>query len=258
VGADDPHRLDEPPRRRLVPSRLLLPARGGRAPGHAARRSLRSGAAQPGYDLAATDAEQADDEARLATLTAGSRCSFDELVAARWVERPHDLPAAWVEDHLERAGGWRLAPPLLVEQLAGIDAPAPLVLTPRRQVRHLNAQLDFLGETADVVVHPDDAAAAGIVDGEPVLVRSAQGELTGTAKLDGSVRPGVVSIPHGHQRANVNVLTSKDDLDPPTGMTRYSGVPVSLHPVPQGHRSIRRSRFGSRRSRRRRRARRCR
>jgi anaerobic selenocysteine-containing dehydrogenase len=184
-----------------------------------------------GFELAASAGDPADDDARLATLAAGSRCDFDELVAAGWVERPHALPAGWVDDHLDRTGGWRLAPPLLLEQLAAIDAPAPLVLTPRRQVRHLNSQLDFLGETAEVVVHPDDAAAAGIGDGEPVLVRSARGELTGTVKVDASVRPGVVSIPHGHSGANVNVLTSKDDIDPPTGMTRYSGVPVSLHPA---------------------------
>ena len=51
----------------------------------------------------------------------------------------------------------------------------PLVLVPRRQVRHLNSQLDFLGEVAEVIVHPDDAAAAGVVDGQPVTVRSAHG-----------------------------------------------------------------------------------
>jgi hypothetical protein len=40
-----------------------------------------------------------------------------------------------------------------------------------------------------------------------------------------------VSIPHGHQGANVNRLTSKDEIDLPTGMARYSGVPVTLHAV---------------------------
>lgn len=46
------------------------------------------------------------------------------------------------------------------------------------------------------------------------------------------MRSGVVSVPHAHVGANVNLLTSKDDLDPATGMTRYSGgVPVSLHPA---------------------------
>jgi hypothetical protein len=54
--------------------------------------------------------------------------------------------------------------------------------------------------------------------------------LTGVAKVDESIRRGAVSIPHGHHAANVNRLTNKDDIDVVTGMVRYSGVPVSLHP----------------------------
>jgi anaerobic selenocysteine-containing dehydrogenase len=190
-----------------------------------------------GYELAETTGEQATDDAMLARITARSRCTFDDLVANGWVESTYDLPAQWVEDHLDRLGGWRLAPPLLVDQLAALDAldaldaPAPLVLVPRRQVRHLNSQLDFLGEVVEVIVHPDDAAAAGVVDGQQVVVRSAQGELAGVAKVDTSVRPGAVSVPHGHQGANVNQLTNKDEIDLPTGMARYSGVPVTLHPA---------------------------
>jgi anaerobic selenocysteine-containing dehydrogenase len=91
-----------------------------------------------------------------------------------------------------------------------------------------------LGEVAEVIVHPDDAAAAGVVDGQTVVVRSAQGELVGIAKVDPSIRAGAVSVPHGHQRANVNSLTCKDDIDPSTGMAHYSGVPVSLVPAPTG------------------------
>jgi hypothetical protein len=49
--------------------------------------------------------------------------------------------------------------------------------------------------------------------------------------VDACVRRGAVAVPHGHAGANVNLLTSKDDIDLVTGMTRYSGVPVSLHPA---------------------------
>jgi predicted molibdopterin-dependent oxidoreductase YjgC len=73
--------------------------------------------------------------------------------------------------------------------------------------------------------------AAGVVDGGAVTVRSANGELTGVAKLDPTIRRGAVSVPHGHVEANVNVLTNKNDIDMVTGMVRYSGVPVSVHPA---------------------------
>jgi anaerobic selenocysteine-containing dehydrogenase len=182
-----------------------------------------------GHDIAPTDGEQANDDARLATIAAGGRCTFDELAGHGWVEDDYELPAPWVERHLDRLGGWRLAPQLLVDQLATLASPAPLVLVPRRQARHLNSQLDFLGEGVEIIVHPDDAATAGVVDGQTVVVRNAQGELSGVAKVDASVRAGVVSVPHGHQTANVNLLTCKDDIDQPTGMAHYSGVPVTIH-----------------------------
>jgi anaerobic selenocysteine-containing dehydrogenase len=186
-----------------------------------------------GHDLADTEGEHANDDAMLAGITKRARCSYDELVAHGWVEAHHDVPAPWVDRHVERLGGWRLAPRLLVEQLATLaTTPNGLVLVPRRQARHLNSQLDYLGETAEVVVHPDDAAVAGVVDGQPVVVRNAHGELTGTAKVSASIRRGAVSVPHGHQRANVNALTGKDDIDLVTGMARYSGVPVTLGPAP--------------------------
>jgi anaerobic selenocysteine-containing dehydrogenase len=188
-----------------------------------------------GHELADTSGEQATDDVMLAKLSAGARSTFDELVAAGWFEKGHELPARWVDEHVDRLGGWRLAPQRLVDQLAALsDESAPLVLVPRRQMRHLNSQLDFLDEVCEVIVHPDDAIAAGVVDGQRVIVRSAQGELVGLAKVDPSTRAGAVSVPHGHQRANVNALTCENDIDPTTGMAHYSGVPVSLHPAPTG------------------------
>jgi anaerobic selenocysteine-containing dehydrogenase len=181
-----------------------------------------------GHELADTSLS---DDAMLASLSASGRCSFDELAANGWAEAARELPARWVERHVERLGGWRLAPQVLIDQLTALPSPAPLVLVPRRQRRRLNSQLEYLGERPEVSIHPEDAAAAGVVDGAPVIVRSKHGELTGIAKVDASIRRGAVSLPHGHADANVNLLTSKDDIDPVTGMTRYSGVPVSLHPV---------------------------
>ena len=47
------------------------------------------------------------------------------------------------------------------------------------------------------------------------------------------MRRGVCSIPHGHENANVNYLTSTDDVDPLGGMALYSGVPIEMEPVTQ-------------------------
>ncbi|MGZ4526830.1 MAG: molybdopterin dinucleotide binding domain-containing protein [Mycobacterium sp.] len=185
-----------------------------------------------GYELGSLgDPDSSTDDDVLAVLLAGARTKYDEVAAAGWAEVPRELPAAWVDAHIERMGGWRLAPPLLVDQLAALEPPSALVMVPRRQRRKLNGQLDFLGEPAEILIHPDDGAAAGVSDGQRVTVRSANGELTGVAKVHDSIRRGAVSIPHGHHDANVNRLTNKDDIDVVTGMVRYSGIPVSLHPA---------------------------
>ena len=185
-----------------------------------------------GYDLGSLgDPDSSTDDDVIAVLLAGARTKFDEVAATGWAEAARELPAAWVDKHIERMGGWRLAPQLLLDQLAALEPPPPLVMVPRRQRKKLNAQLDFLGERAEILIHPDDGAAAGVMSGQPVIVRSANGELTGIAKVDDSIRRGAVSIPHGHHRANVNRLTNKDDIDVVTGMVRYSGIQVSLHPA---------------------------
>ncbi|KUI28016.1 molybdopterin oxidoreductase [Mycobacterium sp. IS-1742] len=185
-----------------------------------------------GYDLGSLgDPTTSTDDDVLSVLLAGARSKYDEVAATGFADAGRELPAAWVDAHIDRMGGWRLAPPLLVDQLRALEPPPPLVMVPRRQRKKLNGQLDFLGEPPEILINPEDGAAAGVVSGAPVTVRSANGEITGVAKLDQSMRRGAVSIPHGHHVANVNRLTSKDDIDVVTGMVRYSGIAVSLHPA---------------------------
>ncbi|HUL99831.1 MAG TPA: molybdopterin-dependent oxidoreductase, partial [Mycobacterium sp.] len=61
-----------------------------------------------GHELADTTLS---DDTMLASLSGGGRCSFEELAATGYAEAPRELPAPWVERHVERLGGWRLAPP---------------------------------------------------------------------------------------------------------------------------------------------------
>jgi anaerobic selenocysteine-containing dehydrogenase len=179
------------------------------------------------------------DDAMLATFMAGARCGFDELQAARHVTKPMEFPGRWVDQHIERFGGWRLAPPGLLTFFAQIRAAdeaaigetRPLCFTSRRQRRKLNASLSFLGSPADIILHPEDAAAKGISHGQKVRVRTSRGEIFLTANLDPGIRRGVASIPHGHEIANVNYLTSSERVDKMTGMVLYTGVPIEVEPV---------------------------
>jgi formylmethanofuran dehydrogenase subunit D len=65
-----------------------------------------------------------------------------------------------------------------------------------------------------------------------VRVNTTRGEIFLTANVDAGIRRGVASIPHGHEVANVNLLTSIEKVDRMTGMVRYTGIPIEVEPVP--------------------------
>jgi anaerobic selenocysteine-containing dehydrogenase len=198
----------------------------------------RAGLPVPDY-VPHDDQVEGTDDFMLSTLMPYARCTFEELKAKRYVEFPREFPAAWVDRHFERIGGWKLAPPELLAQWHGMRAadeaslgkPKSLCYTPRRQRRKFNAQLSFLGEPADILLHPDTAATRGINNGQKVRVYNKSGEIFLTAKIDPGMRKGVGSIPHGHFDANVNYLTSTQDMDPLGGMAFYSGVPIEIEPA---------------------------
>jgi anaerobic selenocysteine-containing dehydrogenase len=198
----------------------------------------RLGAEPPGPLPADDRAAGADDEV-LSRLLAHARCSFEELAESRYVEKPFELPAKWVDEHIERFGGWHVAPADLCAQLESVSAAhlatrqalGSFSLIPRRQRRHVNAQFLFLGDKPELLLNPEDAGEQGLADGQPIIVRSARGEVSGVIKLDEGMRRGVVSFPHGHEGANVNRLTDAKAADRLTGMARYSGFAVTLHPV---------------------------
>jgi anaerobic selenocysteine-containing dehydrogenase len=188
-----------------------------------------------------SDLRQGADDAMLASLMPGARAGFEEVAATGTVVLPMEFPGKWVDDHIARMGGWKLAPPALVafwqelraEDEAALGQPRPLCFISRRQRRKLNASLSFLGSPADVILHPADAAAHGIVHGAPVRISTDRGAIVMVANVSDHVRPGVASIPHGHESANVNLLTSVEHVDAMTGMVLYSGIPITVEAVSQ-------------------------
>ena len=204
-----------------------------------ARLMTRMGLAVPD-DLPQDDRLPGADAIMLERLvTPGARAPFAEVAATGYVERPLEFPAPWVDRHVENLGGWQLAPEPLVAMWhelraadeAALGQPRPLQFISRRQRRKLNASLDFLGSPADILLHPDDAAAHGIADGDRVAVSTDRGAIELTANVDPAMRRGVASIPHGHAVANVNHLTSLAAVDRLGGQVRYTGIPIHIEAV---------------------------
>ncbi|MEI7891756.1 MAG: molybdopterin-dependent oxidoreductase [Myxococcales bacterium] len=86
-------------------------------------------------------------------------------------------------------------------------------------------------------IHPDDAEALGLADGDRAVCRSARGEVTVTVKRSANIPRGVLSLPHGYgiryagsepMGPNVNVLTSSDHRDPIAATPYHKYVPVRL------------------------------
>jgi formate dehydrogenase len=155
-------------------------------------------------------------------------------------------------------GRVRLDPPEIVEEAArlrdrnGNDPDFPLRMIGLRELRshnswmHNAALLMRGGRTHAARMHPDDAASAGIEDGEPCRITSANGSIELLAKVTDEVKLGTIAVPHGwgHRGgswstanaaggANVNLLSSSDpeDLERLAGMAFLNGIPVRLEPA---------------------------
>jgi anaerobic selenocysteine-containing dehydrogenase len=134
---------------------------------------------------------------------------------------------------------------------AGADRDG-LVLIGRRQLRSNNSWMHNLPllvrgkPQCTVLVHPDDAARLGLVDGAHARVSSRTGSIELPVEVTDSIMPGVVSIPHGwghdepgtglrvaaaHAGANSNVLADEQLFDVPSGNAVLNGIPVSLRPL---------------------------
>jgi anaerobic selenocysteine-containing dehydrogenase len=110
----------------------------------------------------------------------------------------------------------------------------PLELLARKPDNHLNSSFANVPSVrkmesglGDLEMHPTDAAARGVHDGDRVRVFNSRGETVLQARVDGSVAPGVVAARLDWARfspggANINVLTSEILTDMGNAATFYS------------------------------------
>ena len=124
-----------------------------------------------------------------------------------------------------------------------------LRLIGRRHLRSNNSWLHNVPamvkgrDRCTVLMHPDDAGARGLVDGEQATVTSAVGSIVVTVEIGDEIRPGTVAIPHGwgHREpgvswqvaaslpgANVNLLHDPAHVDPLSGTAAVNNTWVAV------------------------------
>lgn len=189
--------------------------------------------------LRGLDPGTATDDDIIRKLASRSRGGADELFAASTHGvLPPEL-YGWVERFLP-GGKWRIAPPSMLARLPGLLEPAPagrplqLLCTRITATKNSNDYLptERLAQRPAVSLHPDDATALGIADGDVVEVESDAGALPCVARVDPASGRGAVSIVHGSNVTNVTRLTSPSTgVDPLTGEPVMTAVPVSVRPL---------------------------
>jgi anaerobic selenocysteine-containing dehydrogenase len=132
---------------------------------------------------------------------------------------------------------------------AGVPRAGELLLVGRREVRTNNSWMHNVPslvsgrERCVLLVHPDDAAKAGVRDGETAVLESRVHRGPVPVRLSDEMRPGVASLPHGwgHARAarflrtagarpgvSFNDWSDDADTESVVGQSILNGVPVRL------------------------------
>lgn len=85
----------------------------------------------------------------------------------------------------------------------------------------------------EVELHPEDAAALDVADGDSIRITSRIGSVEVPAKIKSAVEilPGTLQMTHGWKEANVNLLTHDDRFDPISGFPLMKAVEVQVEKV---------------------------
>jgi predicted molibdopterin-dependent oxidoreductase YjgC len=117
------------------------------------------------------------------------------------------------------------------------DAQYPFVLTTGRRLDSYNTGVQTGGYTSplrrgeSLDISPEDAERLGLMNGDPVRVSSRRGSVVAPARIDRSLRAGLVFMTfHFQDEVNVNLLTI-DETDPKSGTAEFKACAVRIEPV---------------------------
>ena len=234
----------------LPPLRLLAAARAAHV---AAAPDRRAAAHRPGRRLVRPEALRpvAEEGGALAARHRARRPHRDRTCCGTASATPTAACTSPMPTALGRSTGWsaRTAP----------SPQFPLSLIGLRELRSHNSWMHNSpllmrgGRTHALRIHPDDAAAAGLADGDVARITSAVRPVEVPVTVTDEMTPGTVALPHGwgHRGGwrlaneaggvNVNQLAPSDPegLERLAGMAHLNGIPVRVEAVARAARRIR-------------------
>jgi anaerobic selenocysteine-containing dehydrogenase len=181
-------------------------------------------------------------------------------------ENPHGIDYGALQPRIPEilrtpSGKVELAPEVLINDLdrlynvvgSGVvekNSGRNLLLIGRRHLRSNNSWMHNINvlvkgkSRCTLIMHPTDAHAHSVNEGDVVSVQSRVGEVRVAVEISDTIRPGVVSLPHGwgHDAegtdmqvaaqvagVNSNILTDHEAIDPLSGTSVLNGIPVAVH-----------------------------
>jgi anaerobic selenocysteine-containing dehydrogenase len=181
------------------------------------------------------------------------------LTLAELKRQPNGVDRGPLEPRLDEvlqtpSGKLELAPPYIVADVERLEARLArrdegLVLVSRRHLRSNNSWMHNVPslvtgrDRCTLLIHPADAARAGVADGAKAVIRSKAGQLVAPVEVSDEMMPGVVCLPHGwgHDKADArlsvasrhagvcnNLLAPGDLVDVPSGNAIVNGIPVEV------------------------------
>jgi anaerobic selenocysteine-containing dehydrogenase len=182
-----------------------------------------------------------------------------ELSLADLEAAPHGIDLGPLQSRIPAvlttaSGKIELAPPAIVADVGRlrdsliVQAP-PLVLIGRRQLSSNNSWMHNVqalvrGQNrCTLQMNPADAESRGLAEGDLAVIDARVGSVDAVVEVTDTLRPGVVSLPHGwghdvegtragvarsQPGANSNVLTDDEQIEQLSGTAILNGIPVRV------------------------------
>ena len=155
----------------------------------------------------------------------------------KYEQEGFDTPSGKVEIFSQTLADYGYDPlPTFIPPPEDLSYPLNLI-TGSRTIAYSHSQYRNLARLRKLVpeplveINPEPAKRLGITDGGLVSLESPKGTIILKARVTPDIHPRVLSIQHGWEEANVNLLTANEPHDPISGYPAFKTIPCRVRKV---------------------------